>query len=180
MRQTVSLLIVLIVLVGVSVVCIAQETETQSDVGLSTPSSSHPIKKDVLAINLGPLAADLWYGRRISDTAIRLGAGLWGMWEAPTSFNRNIWNVGGIRLFISYELSRWFHVEAGPSLLRYSWADDCSSCSGTFVGIEGGAFVGYRWIFVGTALHYGVASDDRHGSGSGLIVAPWLRLAIGW
>ena len=74
----------------------------------------------------------------------------------------------------------WLHADVGLTGARYLWADDCSGCSGTFVGVRSAVLVGYGMVFVGPEVAAGWASDDRHGSELGILWGAQARLVVGW
>jgi hypothetical protein len=65
-------------------------------------------------------------------------------------------------------------------MMRYLWADECSSCTGTFLGLHSAAMVGYRFVFIGANTRLGWKSDDRYGSELGVMLSPQVRIVIPW
>lgn len=133
-----------------------------------------------IAVDIGILAGGLSYARRVGDTPLSLGAGLRGAWEPPNSFARNVWEPLGVVVFGRYRPTSWFHTDVGLTLARYVWADDCSECAGTFVGLRSAVLAGYRFVFIGPEVSMGRARDDRHGSDFGVIWGAQLRFILGW
>jgi hypothetical protein len=91
-----------------------------------------------------------------------------------------VWEPFGLAVFGRYMPVPWFHADAGPTIARYQWADDCSACSGTFLGIRSAALVGYRFVFIGPEVSIGRASDDLHGADIGVIWGGQLKFVLGW
>ena len=136
--------------------------------------------RNQVALDVGILSGGLSYTRRIGVTPFSLGAGVWGAWEPPSSFDRNVWEPLGLVAFGRYQPMAWLHTDVGLTGARYLWADDCSECSGTFVGVRSAALVGYRMLFLGPEVSAGRASDERNGSEFGVIWGVQARLVFGW
>jgi hypothetical protein len=133
-----------------------------------------------LALEVGTLSGGVSYARRIGDSPVSVGAGAWGAWEPPNSFDRNVWEPLGLTVFGRYRPASWLHADVGFAGARYLWADNCSECTGTFLGVRSVALVGYRWFFVGPELSVGSVSDDRHGSDCGAIWGVQARTLLVW
>ena len=56
--------------------------------------------------------------------------------------------MGG-ELFVRMRASGNTQLEIGPTLLRYRWADDCSECTGSLVGVHAAAMVGNGTFWLG-------------------------------
>jgi len=136
--------------------------------------------RNQVALEIGYLAAGLSYARRIGATPFSAGAGVWGAWEPPGSFDRDVFEPVGLELFGRYRAAPWLHADVGVTGARYQWADDCSDCSGTLVGVRTAVLVGRGIVFVGPEVTAGWADDDRYGSGFGILWGAQLRLVLGW
>jgi hypothetical protein len=136
--------------------------------------------RNQIAVELGVLTAGLSYARRLGATPLSLGVGVWGAWEPPNTFDRNVWEPLGIHVFGRYRPTPRLHTDIGVAAARYVWADDCSGCSGTFVGLRSALLAGYRFMFIGPELSVGRASDDQHGSDFGVIWGAQVRFILGW
>ena len=147
-------------------------TETASAAGVEA--------RNQLALEAGFLSLGVNYARRIGETPWSVGAGAWGAWEPPNTFEGNFFEPIGVNVFGRYHAAPWLHADLGVTAARYLWADDCSDCNGSFVGARSAALVGYRWIFVGPELSAGWASDDRNGSQFGVVFGGQVRLVLGW
>ena len=136
--------------------------------------------RNQLALEAGFLSLGLNYARRIGETPWSVGACVWGAWEPPSTFEGSFFEPVGAVVFGRYRAAPWLHADVGVTAARYLWADDCSDCSGSFMGARSAALVGYRWIFVGPELSAGWASDGRNGSQFGLFFGGQVRLVLGW
>jgi hypothetical protein len=136
--------------------------------------------RNQLALDVGILSGGVSYARRIGDSPLSVGASVWGAWEPPNSFDHNVWEPIGLTVFGRYRPAPWLHADVGVAGARYLYADDCSDCTGTFVGLRTTAFVGYRWIFVGPELSVGSVNDEEHGSDFGTMWGVQARFVFGW
>jgi hypothetical protein len=144
-----------------------------------TPAAPRPARNE-FALEAGILSGGVSYARRVGQTPLSVGAGVWGAWEPPNSFDRNVWEPIGITVFGRYRPAPWLLTDVGLAGARYLWADDCSECTGTFVGLRSVALVGYRWVFIGPELSLGTVSDERHGSDFGAMWGVQGRVVLGW
>jgi hypothetical protein len=129
----------------------------------------------------GPLTWSVSYVHRIGNGPFGLGGGAGFGWELnANNLHRHIWNAGYVDGIVRYEPAPFLQLEAGPTLLGYSYADDCSQCGGTFVGARVGAGIGYKPVYVGADVRLGRAVDDRHGPRFGAILTPRVRVAVSW
>ena len=133
-----------------------------------------------VSVDVGVYALGLSYARRIRSSDWSAGAGVWGAWEPPHSWERSVFEPIGFFVFGRYRPAAWVHADVGATAARYLWTDDCSDCTGSFVGARGLLLVGHRFVFLGPDLSLGVASDERNGSEFGAIWGVQLRLAFGW
>jgi hypothetical protein len=123
----------------------------------------------------------LFYVRRVGNTNLSIGGGLGFAWELNShSFERNIWEAGHIVVFGRYQFSQVLQVDIGPTLLNYYWTDDCSECSGTFLGLHTAVMIGYRSVFIGPCLRLGWADDRKYGSEFGTIWSFQARFVVSW
>ena len=136
--------------------------------------------RNQVSLDVGILAGEIAYARRIGETPLSVGAGAWGAWEPPNSFGHPVFEPLGIVVFGRYRAAPWLHADVGPTLARYQSADDCSDCSGTFAGVRSALLVGHGILFVGPELSAGWASDDRFGSEFGVLWGAQVRLVFGW
>ncbi|MFQ5652596.1 MAG: hypothetical protein ACE5IY_21900 [bacterium] len=145
-------------------------------------ATSTKVNKNQFALDVGGLLNhSISYARRVGDTNLSVGVGLGFGWELNShSFERDIWNAGHIVVFGRYQLSNTLQVDLGPTLLGYVWADDCSECTDTFVGLQLVALAGYRFVFIGPWVRTGFADDRKHGSEFGTIWGLQARLALSW
>lgn len=137
-------------------------------------------RRNQAALEVGYLSGGLSYARRIGDTPFSGGVGVWGAWEPPGTFDRSVWEPLGLTVFARYRASEWLHADVGLTGARYLWADDCSDCSGTFVGVRTAVLVGRGRVFIGPELAAGRASDDRHGAELGILWGAQLRIVHEW
>ncbi|HLL85557.1 MAG TPA: hypothetical protein VK420_22990 [Longimicrobium sp.] len=141
---------------------------------------AHSPGRNEVALEAGIVSGGLSYARRIGDTPLSVGAGVWGAWEPANSFDRNVWEPLGLTVFGRYRPAPWLLTDVGISGARYLFADDCGECTGTFVGLRSVALVGRRWVFVGPELSLGSVSDDRNGSDLGAMWGVQGRVVLGW
>jgi len=121
------------------------------------------------------------YARQVADSRFAFGGAIGFAWEMNNhNLDRNVWEAGHVEMFGRYHISESFVIEAGPTVMTYSWTDDCSSCTGSFVGLRSGVFFGYRFFFIGYTARLGTARDDQNGSGFGVIHTPEVRFVISW
>lgn len=133
-----------------------------------------------VALEAGFLSAGLSYARGLAGTPLSVGAGVWGAWEPPSTFDRNVWEPLGATVFGRYRAAPWLHADLGLTAARYLWADDCGECSGTFAGLRLVTLLGYRALSAGPEITAGWASDDRNGSAFGVLWGGQLRLSLRW
>lgn len=140
------------------------------------------VSKNQISLEAGGiLIYNLAYARRFKNTNWSVGGGVGFGWELNwNSLERNIWNAINVTGFVRYQYSKMLQVETGPTLLGYTWTDDCSECNGTFVGLQSAAMIGYKFVFLGPGLWTGWANDDKYGSEFGAIWILQLRLVIPW
>jgi hypothetical protein len=117
---------------------------------------------------VGFLSAGLSYASRIHEARLSLGVGVWVAWEPPSTFDHNVFEARGATLFLRAALSPSLHADVGPAFLRYSYADDCSSCNGTFVGVRASVRWGGRKFFPTRG------SAGRAIETTGAISPPWV------
>jgi hypothetical protein len=136
--------------------------------------------RNQVALEVGILSAGVSYARRVEAMPISIGVGAWGAWEPANSFDRNLWEPLGLVAFARHWPNRWLQVDLGLTAARYLWADDCSECTGTFVGVRSVALFGRPLLSVGPELSAGRASDDRNGADLGVIWGVQARATFGW
>lgn len=158
----------------------AQSAQQRINYTASAATQSDNRRSNQIAIDAGLLSLGLTYSRRLPATAWSIGAGLWGAWEPPSTFGQNVWEPIGIVLLSRYNPRSWLHTDLGFTAARYLWADDCSECTGTLLGVRAEAYAGRGIFFLGPQLLIGHASSDRHGSELGLILGGHLRVLVGW
>ena len=147
-----------------------------------TPTKPSEVGKNQMALDVGGLLIhSLSYARRVGDTNLSVGGGL-GFASALNShtFLRNIFYPFHAVVFGRYQPSQVLQLDFGPTLLWYSWTDDCPECTGTFVGLHLAAVAGYKNVFVGPWLRIGLASYRRHWSEFGAIWGLQVRLFRPW
>jgi hypothetical protein len=127
------------------------------------------VGKHQIALDLGLLEGGLSYARRIGEGRFAFGGRFSAAWEPWNTFDANVFEPLGGELFVRYEPNREVQLEAGPSLLRYRWADECSECSGTFAGAYASAMVGKGIFSIGPALRFGVLSGAPSGTEAGFL-----------
>lgn len=147
-----------------------------------TTTEQNQVGKNQITLDVGGrFIHSLSYARRVGDTNLSVGGGLGFGWELNShNFERNIWDALHIVVFGRYQPSQALQVDLGPTLLRYVWTDDCSECTGTFVGLHLVAVAGYRYVFVGPWVRIGFADDRRYGSEFGSIWGLQARLFLHW
>ena len=138
------------------------------------------IRRDQFSIDLGLLQGGLSYARRVGHGRFSVGGGVWAAWEPWNSFDGSIFEPIGVEAFVRTHLSREVHLEVGPSLLRYHWADDCSECTGTFAGVRASAMVGKGVFSLGPWARLGRTTGDPQGSETGILWGIQLRLLFAW
>jgi|SRR3972149_2662190 len=138
------------------------------------------VKRNQVTLDAGLLSLGLAYARRIGAGPWSLGAGLWWAWEPRITFKQNIYEPLGAEFFARYQPLPLVQLEAGPSVARYFWADDCGECTGTFVGGRASALIGYRVVFLGPSVRFGRANGGADRLETGLIWVIQARLALGW
>jgi hypothetical protein len=143
------------------------------------PAASIAERSGEVALDIGWFSGMISYAREVADP-LSIGIGLWGAWEPPNSFDRNVWEPIGVAVFGRYRWTPWFHADLGIAAARYLWADDCSECAGVFAGVRSAAFVGHRFVFAGPDISFGVAHDDRHGSDLGAMLGGQIRVVLRW
>ena len=137
-----------------------------------------PLRAHQLTVDAGVLSAGISYARQVDNSPWSMGAGLWGAWEPPNSFDRNVWEPLGATVFVRRWPTRWLHTDVGATAARYLWADDCSECSGTFVGLTSSVRVGSRVVSIGPDVSLGRASDDVNGAAWGVIWGAQARVIL--
>jgi hypothetical protein len=155
---------------------LAGESATPAEVSAARGADG----RSQVALEIGFLSAGISYARRVGDTPFSVGAGVWGAWEPPNTFDRPVFEPTGVAVFGRYRPAPWLHADVGLTSARYLWADDCHECSGMFTGVRSAVLVGRGMVFVGPELSAGWASDDRHGSELGVLWGGQLRLVLGW
>jgi hypothetical protein len=138
------------------------------------------VSRNQVALEVGIISVGVSYARRVGAGPLSIGAGLWGAGAPANTFDRNVWDPVGIVVFARYSRPPWLQVDLGPGLLTYVWTDDCSECSGTFVGLRFAARLGYRFVFLGPEVWVGSASDRPNGAEFGAMVGAQLRFVVGW
>ena len=136
--------------------------------------------RNQLALDIGVLEAGLSYARRIGRGPYSIGAGLRGAWEPWNSFDQSVFEPMGGELFVRVQASGATHLELGPTLLRYRWADDCSECTGTFAGVHAAAMTGTGSLSLGPTARYGVLTGAPTGSEAGFMWGIRGRILISW
>lgn len=139
-----------------------------------------PDSRNQLALEVGILSAGLSYARRLGESPWSVGAGVWGAWEPPNTFDRPIFEPLGVTVFGRYRPAAWLHADLGVMGASYRWADDCSGCSGSFTGVRAAVLAGKGIVYVGPEVAAGWASDDRDGTELGLLWGVQARLVLGW
>jgi hypothetical protein len=137
------------------------------------------IRKNHLSLDIGLLQGGLSYARRVSQK-FSVGGGVWGAWEPWNSFESTFVEPLGVELFVRAHPSPDVHLEVGPSLLRYSSADDCSECTSTFTGIRAAAMVGKGIFSLGPAVRFGRITGGSSGSELGIVWGIQARLLFAW
>jgi hypothetical protein len=142
---------------------------------------AHAQAPNEVTLGAGLLSGEFTYARRLGRGPVSVGAGAWGAWEPPSSFDRNVWEPLGVSVFARVRPAPWAHADFGPTVARYVRADDCSdTCVGTLAGVRAVAMVGYRWVFAGPEVVVGRATDDRYGSDVGALWGVQVRGVLGW
>jgi len=171
--------LVAVLLALTAVAGVAQETAPPQSGGVAARAGRGAGRNEI-SLEIGVLTGGFSYARRMRATPLSVGAGVWGAWEPPNTFDRNVWEPLGVVVFGRYRPTSWFHTDVGATVGRYVWADDCSDCSGTFVGVRSVALAGYRFVFFGPEIAFGRVSDDQHGSDVGVIWGAQLRFLVEW
>jgi hypothetical protein len=138
------------------------------------------IRRDHFSIDIGLLQGGFSYARRIGHGRFSVGGGVWGAWEPWDSFDGSMFQPIGVEAFARMHPSREVHVELGPSLLRYHWADDCSACTGTFAGVRAMAMMGTGVFSLGPSVRLGRTTGNPEGSETGILWGIQLRLLFSW
>ena len=137
------------------------------------------IRRNQLSIDVGLLQGGLSYSRRVSRK-LSVGGGVWAAWEPWTSFESDVFEPIGVELFVRAYPAADVQLEAGPSVLRYYSADDCSECTDTFTGIRTAAMVGTGIFWLGPTARFGRITGGSSGSELGFIWGIQARLLFGW
>jgi hypothetical protein len=138
------------------------------------------IRKNHFSVDVGLLQGGVSYARRLGHGPFSIGGGVWGAWEPWSSFEGSVFEPLGAELFVRAQPSRAVQLELGPSLLRYRWADDCSECTGTFVGVRAAAMVGEGIFSLGPTVRLGRITGDPAGSETGILWGIQARLLFSW
>lgn len=138
------------------------------------------IRRNQFSIDIGMLQGGLSYARRVGQGKYSIGGGVWAAWEPWSSFRENVFEAAGADLFVRMHPSPEVHLEAGPSLMRYHWADDCSQCTGTFAGLRAAAMVGKGVFSLGPAVRLGYVTGPPTGSELGVLWGIYARLLFSW
>ncbi len=138
------------------------------------------VPENQLSVDVGLLQGGISYASRLGEGRFSLGGGLWGGWEPWNSFRGNIYEPMGAELFVRMHPSREVHLEMGPSVLRYRWADDCSECTGTFYGLRAAAMVGRGIFSLGPTARLGRTTGSPAGAETGIIWGIQARLLFSW
>jgi hypothetical protein len=136
--------------------------------------------KNQISLDVGLIQGGVSYARRVGAGPFSVGGGLWGGWEPWNSFRGNVWEPMGAELFVRAHPSNDVHLELGPSVLRYYWADDCSGCTGTFLGLRAAAMVGKGIFSLGPTARIGRTTGDPAGDETGIIWGIQARLLFSW
>ncbi|HET7463695.1 MAG TPA: hypothetical protein VFJ82_20740 [Longimicrobium sp.] len=136
--------------------------------------------RNQVTLEAGVLELGVSYARRLGESPFSVGAGVWGAWEPPSTFDGNVFEPAGLQVFARYRPVEWFHTDVGLTAARYQSADDCSECTGTLAGVRAAALVGHRMVFVGPEVTAGWADDELNGSRFGLLYGAQVRVVIGW
>ena len=164
-------------------------SEANSDFSTSTLSLNDSITKPASSPYKYQLALDILntysfsinYAGRIPDSKISVGAELGFAFEYNShSYDRNIWEAGSFVGFARYSFSHVVHMDLGLAAMLYYYADDCSDCTGTFIGIHSALQLGYKYFYFGPKIKVGWASDDRNETAFGIICNFQLRLVLPW
>lgn len=143
-------------------------------------AQSGNLRPNQFSIDIGLLQGGLTYARRLGQGNFSVGGGVWGAWEPWSSFETNVWEPLGVELFLRAHPSRNVHLEIGPSLLRYHWADDCSACTGTFAGVRAAAMVGNGIFALGPTARLGRITRAPTGGETGVLWGIQGRLLFSW
>jgi hypothetical protein len=138
------------------------------------------IRKNHFSVDVGLLQGGLSYARRVGNGPFSIGGGVWGAWEPWSSFEGSVFEPLGAELFVRAHPSRAVHLELGPSLLRYRWADDCSECTGTFAGVRAAAMVGQGIFSLGPTVRLGRVTGHPEGGEMGILWGIQARLLFSW
>jgi len=138
------------------------------------------LRKHFVSVDIGVLQGGLGYARRIGRGPFAVGAGVWAAWDPWTTVEQSVFYPMGGELFVRYHPSELAHLEIGPSLLRYRWADDCSECAGTFYGARASVMFGKGAFWVGPTARFGVLTGAPTGDETGLLWGVQGRLLFSW
>jgi hypothetical protein len=138
------------------------------------------IRRNQLSIDVGLLQGGLTYARRVGQGKYSIGGGVWAAWEPWSSFQEDVLEPVGADLFVRMHASPEVHLEAGPSLMRYRWADDCSECTATFAGLRAAAMVGKGVFALGPAVRLGYVTGPPSGGELGVLWGIYGRLLFTW
>ena len=131
------------------------------------------------AIDVGILDGGVSYATRLGASKFRAGLGLWGAWEPAASVEQLVVEpIGGV-LFLRYQPSSYLMADLGPTAMTYRTSDDCSTCSGSFLGVRSTVLVGYRFVFLGPELAAGSFRSRGRSSEFGIMYGAQLRFVIG-
>ncbi len=178
MRNTLAFLL----LVPLPILTFSLSAQEQESVEPATRVETSTPRNQIALDGGSLLAFSLSYARRVKDTDFSVGGGLGFAWELNMhTFGRaHVWSVVHLEGFVRYQVLQALMVDLGVTAMKYYWADDCSDCTGTFLGLHSAAMVGYRFVFIGVNARLGWKSDERHGSEFGVILSPQVRIVIPW
>jgi hypothetical protein len=137
------------------------------------------LKANEVTLDIGVLTGGVTYAHRLGRGPLSIGGGVWAAYEPWSSFEQNVFNAAGAALLLRLHAHELAHLEVGPTILRYSRDDDCSSCGGTFLGGHGSVMVGKGAFWVGPTARVGRLS----GGGDGQVGVLWGvqgRLLFSW
>lgn len=136
--------------------------------------------RNQVTLEAGVLELGVSYARRLGESPWSVGAGVWGAWEPPKTFDGTLFEPVGLQLFTRYRPVKWFHTDVGLTAASYHWADDCSECTATLAGVRTVALVGQKTVFVGPELSAVWTDDELNGSRFGFLYGAQVRVVVGW
>jgi hypothetical protein len=135
--------------------------------------------RNEISVGAGILTAELAYARRLGSSPVSVGAGVWGAWEPPTTFGRDVLEPLGATVFARLRRAR------GPRRRRPHRRRYLRTTTARSARARSRACAPLRWWAIAGSssaprVAVGTARDERNGSDFGAIWGVQARLVLGW